>query len=105
MPKETTPRISVPFPEEPGAVWMTPGQWDLFRVKLTEPCAYYWCERAEDYAVQWPKRWARYKDHYRTLLNWHQMKVGDGYVWYLHPEHGPGYYKMWIVEKSREARR
>jgi hypothetical protein len=99
MPTDKQEKISVPFPDEPGAVKMTAAQWEQFKAKLGEDCAYYWCERAEQYAEEWPARWKRYKDHYRTLSNWHGMKVGDGYEWYLHPTHGGGYYKAWVIER------
>jgi hypothetical protein len=84
---------------------MTPEQWELFKGRLGESCAYYWCERAEDYAEQHPRRWAKYKDHFRTLNNWHSMRVADGYLWFEHPDPtcGPGYYKSWIVDSYRNA--
>lgn len=97
-------KISVPFPDEPGAVRMTQLQWDSFQKRLGEACAYYWCERAECYAADCPKRWAKYKDHYRTLLNWHQMKAGDGYEFFEHPTQGPGYYRSWVIEKVLQGK-
>jgi hypothetical protein len=103
MPTDKTPKISVPFPEEPGAVFMTPEQWALFVAKLGEPLAYYLCEQAEAYAEDWPKRWAKYKCHFRTLNNWHKLKLGNGYEFFDHPQHGPGYYRTWIIEKLTVA--
>lgn len=95
----STEKVSVPFADEPGSVYMLPEQWELFKLKLGEPCAYYWCERAEEYAEQSPRKWSRYKDHYRTLLNWHRMRLSDGYEWFEHPVNGPGYYKAWVIDR------
>ena len=99
-------KISVPFPDEPGSIYMTVSEWDRFKAKLGAECAMYWCERAEAYAEEWPRRWAKYKNHFRTLTNWHQMRIGDGYQWFDHPDSGPGYYKLWVVDRARnEGRR
>lgn len=97
--KPDTDKISVPFPDDPGSVYMTPEQWGLFKERHGEALAYHLCERAEWYAEQSPRKWAKYKDHFRTLENWHRMKLSDGYVWFLHPVHGYGYYKQWIVDR------
>jgi hypothetical protein len=91
--------ISVPFPDEPGSVYMTEPEWAQFKIRLGESCALYWCERAEAYAEEYPRRWAKYKNHFRTLGNWHQMKVSDGYEWFEHPTHGPGYYRSWVIDR------
>jgi hypothetical protein len=100
MPKESQLRkISVPFPEEPGVVFMTPEQWALFLEKLGESLAFFLCEQAEAYAEDYPKRWAKYRCHYRTLLRWHQKKLSDGYDWFKHPVHGSNYYRTWVIEK------
>lgn len=97
--KDTQEKISVPFPEEPGAIQMTPQQWAQFLEKLGEPCAFHLCEQAEAYADQWPKRWKKYKDHFRTLMVWHRMKIENGYEFFEHPQHGPGYYKPWVIDR------
>jgi hypothetical protein len=102
MTKDTSDKISVPFPEEPGAVLMTAQQWAQFLEKLGEACAFHLCERAEDYAEQWPSRWKKYKDHFKTLMNWHRMKVADGYEFYDHPQHGAGYYKPWVIDRASQ---
>lgn len=96
-------KIPVPLVEEPGAVWMTPLQWEGFKARLSEEAAWYWCERAEAYAEESPKKWKKYKSHYLTLLNWHQRKVECGYEFYAHPKHGPGYYRTWVIEQARRA--
>jgi hypothetical protein len=105
MPRKTedADKIAVPFPDEPGAVYMTEAQWQQFKEKLGETCALYWCERADAYAEQYPARWRRYKDHYRTLMVWHGMKLSDGYEWFDHPKHGPGYFRAWVI-RDAEAR-
>ena len=100
--KDTQEKISVPFPEEPGAIQMTPQQWAQFIEKLGEPCAFHLCEQAEAYADQWPQRWKKYKDHYLTLLNWHRHKVADGYEFFEHPVHGAGYYKPWVIDRASQ---
>ncbi len=97
--------ISVPFLDEPGSVYMTETEWHVFKQKLGEACALYWCEKAEAYADEWPRRWAKYKNHFRTLTNWHQMKVADGYEWFEHPAHGPGYYKTWVIDRAMNGGR
>lgn len=97
--RDTSEKISVPFPEEPGVIQMTPKQWAQFLDKLGEPCAFHLCERAEAYAEQWPRRWAKYKDHFRTLTHWHQMKIAEGYEFFDHPQAGPGYYKPWVIDR------
>jgi hypothetical protein len=103
--KEETPdKVPVPFPDDPGAVYMTESQWQQFQEKLGKSCALYWCEQADRYAEEWPIRWRRYKDHYRTLLNWHIRKVSDGYDWFEHPKHGPGYYRTWLIRDSEAGR-
>ena len=98
-------RISVPFPSEPGSVFMTEEQWAKFRERVGEPCAFHLCEQAEDYAEQWPKRFAKYKDHYRTLMAWYQRKVADGYEFFDHPQHGAGFFRTWVVERATGDRR
>lgn len=101
MGKATEDKISVPFPDEPGSIFMTQSEWDRFKAQLGTDCAMYWCERAEAYAEEWPRRWAKYKNHFRTLTNWHSMKLSDGYQWFDHPETGPGYYKIWVIDYVR----
>lgn len=101
MPKDTTPKIHVPFPDEPGAVEMTPQQWELFKQRHGEACAFYLCEQAEAYNDQYPKRWQKYRDHFRTLNHWHQMKVAEGYEFFEHPTAGPGYYRDFVVRNFR----
>jgi hypothetical protein len=97
--------ISVPFPDEPGSVYMTEPEWQVFKTKLGETCALYWCEKAEAYAEEYPRRWAKYKNHFRTLNNWHSMRVADGYEWFEHPSHGPGYYKTWVIDRAMSGGR
>ena len=96
-------KIAVPWPDSPGAVYMTEDQWEQFKAKLGEPCAIFWCEQADNYAEQYPARWRRYKDHYRTLTNWHLRRVADGYDFFEHPKHGPGYYKPWVIRQAEAA--
>lgn len=103
--KQVGERVPVPFPDEPGAVYMTPEEWSSFCLKLGEACAFYWCEQADRYAEEYPARWRRYKNHARTLLNWAQMRVADGYEFFEHPTYGAGYYKSWVIDRlQREGR-
>lgn len=102
--KEAEDKVSVPWPHEPGHIYMTPAEWSTFNSRLGEQCALYWCERAEAYAEEHPRRWAKYKSHFRTLNNWHSMKLADGYEWFDHPQHGPGYYKAWVVDRVNGGR-
>ena len=95
---------SCPFPTEPGAVFMTEAEWAQFKGRLGDEAAYYWCEQAEAYAEEQPRKWAKYKSHFRTLTNWHRYKVENGYEFFNHPQHGPGYYKSWIIEKLAGVR-
>lgn len=99
QPQSQEQLISVPFPEENGPVKMRPSQWAALIERLTEPCAYYLCEQLEDYAEQEPRKFAKYKDHYKVLLKWHERKVSNGYEFALHPDHGPGYYKLWVLDR------
>jgi hypothetical protein len=99
------PKISVPFPDEPGAVYMTEAEWLQLQSKLGAECAYYWVERLEEYAADSPRKFSRYKDHYKVVLRWHQMRIGDGYEWYVHPDHGGGYYKTWVIERATGVKR
>jgi hypothetical protein len=94
-------KISVPFPDEPGSLYMTPVEWEQFKLKLGNECALYWCERGEEYAEENPRRFAKYKNHYRTLLNWHQRKVETGHEWFVHPQYGAGYYKTYVIDRIR----
>lgn len=98
-PQHQDEKVSVPFLDEPGSVYMLPAEWELFKKKLGENCAYYWCEQAELYSESYPRKWAKYKDHFRTLLNWHRMRVADGYEWFDHPTAGPGYYRTFVIDR------
>jgi hypothetical protein len=98
------PKISVPFPDEPGAVFMTEAEWSQLQQKLGQECAYYWVERLEEYAADNPRKFKKYSDHYRVALRWHQMRVGDGYEWFVHPDHGGGYYRSYVIERLKGVR-
>lgn len=95
----TQDKISIPFPDEPGSVFVTPKEYEQLLSRLGEACLFYLCEQLEIYAEEHPRKFAAYRNHARVLMRWHQMKVSNGYEFFEHPQHGPGYYRTWLIEK------
>lgn len=99
MPEDLTNKISIPFPDEPGAIWVTQTEYAQLLERLGEACVFHLCEQLERYAEDQPRKFAAYKNHARVILTWHQRKLSDGYDFFEHPEHGPGYYRQWVIAK------
>lgn len=95
------PLLSWPIPEDPGAVWMTQREWDSLVSKTSPAIAYKLCEDLETMAKTQPAKYKKYKDHKATLWNWHRWKLKNGFEWFDHPQHGPDYYKSYIIKNMK----
>lgn len=47
-----------------------------------------------NFSTNKPKQFREYNSHYQTLLNWNKRKIQEGMDFYIHEQHGPGYYKQ-----------
>lgn len=89
--------VYIPYPDEPGLLKTTKRKWESLLRDLGFPTVEYLCSQLERYAEDQPKKFAKYKDHAAVIRRWHEIKVGDGYV--FSPKHNQ-YLKRWVARED-----
>lgn len=92
--------IPIPYPDEPGLLKCTRAEFESLVRDLTFPAVEHLCQQLEAYAEDQPKKFAKYKNHARVIRTWHQMKIGNGYVY--SPSYGQ-YVKRWMAAERGEV--
>jgi len=90
-------KVWMPYPDEPSPISTTRRKYDQLVKDLGFPTFEYLCQRLINYSEDEPKKFAKYKDHAAVLRRWHEMKVGDGYV--FSEKHGQ-YIRRWVARED-----
>jgi hypothetical protein len=91
----------LPYPAKGSPILLTDGELSQLTETLGEACLTYLAGELLGYAEDHPVKFKSYKSHYRTLLNWHRMKLQKGLEFCPWHSSLPGYYPRWICEAER----
>jgi hypothetical protein len=83
-----------PFPTPDSPVLLTENEIEKLTDTLGQERFDFLTGELANYASNKPKAFKQYKSHYLTLLNWNKLRIQDGKDFYIHEQHGPGYYKQ-----------
>lgn len=87
----------LPYADEESPIWTTPRKAEALTRDLGFACVEYLSQQLIRYAEDQPRKFAKYKDHAAVLRRWHEMKIGDGYV--FSEKHGQ-YVKRWVARED-----
>lgn len=85
-------KIHYPTPDSP--VLLTENEIEKLTDALGQERFDFLTGELASFSTNKPKQFREYNSHYLTLLNWNKMKIQDGKDFYIHEQHGPGYYKQ-----------
>jgi hypothetical protein len=94
--------LKTPYPSSDSHVYLTGIELGNLLNDIGEACLNYQVDQLNGYAEDHPKKFKTYKSHYRTILNWHRMKLQKGLEFCAVHSSLPGYYPRWICMEEKE---
>lgn len=104
-PKQLTrkPDELKPYPTEQGPVWLTEPEYGAFCDKWGTDETNYLIQCMVNWRANNPQKFGKRKDHARTLITMRQKSIGEGKLFFKHPEHGAAYFKAWQVDEWKKT--
>jgi hypothetical protein len=91
-----------PYPHEDGPVYLTDDEYEALKERWSEAETKYVIYLVARWADDNPKKFRQRIDHARVCLTFRDRAIGDGKLFFDHPETGPNYYKRYEVERWQQ---